>query len=601
MQRFDFSQPPFDALSPAERQKLEARVDIVFHGGDAVILAPDAPVDAMYVVIKGVVREMAGDETIALHRPQDSFDARAVAAGQTSHRFIVQEEALLYALPRAEVLALTESNPRFGAYFYASVSEKLGRLAQRAGQRELQTLLTATVRDANCRRPVFIDGGASLRDTAAAMKAQQSKSVLVRAEAGLGIFTTTDFRDIVLNGVPVDAPVAAHCNYQLLTIDIDDFLFNALLLMTRRNLRRLVVTERGEPVGMLAQVDVLSYFSNHSHLIAQRLERADTLDELAEIAEQITRLVRILCGHGVKPLQLGRLVQSLNARLFARAWRLIAPPELLANSCLLVLGSEGRGEQILKTDQDNALLLRDGASWPQLEASCQAFSDALERFGYPPCPGGIMLSRPGWRFSGAELRERFHQWVHQPSGDALMRLAIFVDAEAVCGDSELLERARDELHAVLRDDAGFFSRFARAIEQFDTPLGLFSHLQTQARDGRTTLDLKKGGIFPLVHGIRALALEHGVRDNSSQQRLRRLVELERLDAELAEDVGEALSFLMQLRLEHGLEQQDAGRPADNLLEPEKLSSLERDLLKDALGVVKKFKAQLRHHYRLGSF
>ena len=214
----------------------------------------------MYVVIKGVVREMAGDETIALHRPQDSFDARAVAAGQTSHRFIVQEEALLYALPRAEVLALTESNPRFGAYFYASVSEKLGRLAQRAGQRELQTLLTATVRDANCRRPVFVDGGASLRDTAAAMKAQQSKSVLVRAEAGLGIFTTTDFRDIVLNGVPVDAPVAAHCNYQLLTIDIDDFLFNALLLMTRRNLRRLVVTERGEPVGMLAQVDVLSYF-----------------------------------------------------------------------------------------------------------------------------------------------------------------------------------------------------------------------------------------------------------------------------------------------------------------------------------------------------
>ena len=126
----------------------------MFHGGDAVILAPDAPVDAMYVVIKGVVREMAGDETIALHRPQDSFDARAVAAGQTSHRFIVQEEALLYALPRAEVLALTESNPRFGAYFYASVSEKLGRLAQRAGQRELQTLLTATVRDANCRRPV---------------------------------------------------------------------------------------------------------------------------------------------------------------------------------------------------------------------------------------------------------------------------------------------------------------------------------------------------------------------------------------------------------------------------------------------------------------
>ncbi|MBK0415269.1 cyclic nucleotide-binding/CBS domain-containing protein [Chromobacterium haemolyticum] len=601
MQRFDFSYAPFDTLSPDERLRLEACADILFYANEQTVLAPDAPVTALYVVIKGVVREMAGDEIVALYRAQDGFDARATAAGQTSRRFIVQEEALLYSLPRAEVLALTESNPRFGAYFYASVSEKLGRLAQRAGQRELQTLLAATVRDVGGRQPVFVDGGASLRDAAAAMKAHKSKSVLLRGHGRLGILTTTDFRDIVLNGASSDAPAAEYCQYELLTIDIDDFLFNALLLMTRRNLRRLVVTEHGEPVSMLAQVDVLSYFSNHSHLIAQRLERAATLDELAEVAEQIPRLVRILSGHGVKALQLGRLVQSLNARLFARAWRLIAPPELVANSCLLVLGSEGRGEQILKTDQDNALLLRDGAPWPQLEASCQAFSAALARFGYPPCPGNIMLSHPDWRFSGTELRDRLHRWVHSPDGDALMRLAIFVDAEAVCGDPALLEDAQNYLRATLRDDAGFFSRFARAIEQFDTPLGLFSHLQTRDRDGRAALDLKKGGIFPLVHGIRALALEYGVSENNSQQRLQELVAQGRLERGLAEDVGEALSYLMQLRLDQGLERLAAGKPADNLLEPEKLSSLERDLLKDTLGVVKRFKAQLRHHYRLGSF
>ncbi|UGA37548.1 hypothetical protein JOS77_26810 [Chromobacterium haemolyticum] len=150
------------------------------------MLTPDAPVTALYVVIKGVVREMAGDEIVALYRAQDGFDARATAAGQTSHSFIAQEEALLYSLPRAEVLALTESNPHFGAYFYASVSEKLGRLAQRAGQRELQTLLTATVRDVGGRQPVFVDGGASLRDAAAAMKAHKSKSVLLRARRAAG-------------------------------------------------------------------------------------------------------------------------------------------------------------------------------------------------------------------------------------------------------------------------------------------------------------------------------------------------------------------------------------------------------------------------------
>src|SRR5256885_5698221 len=95
---------------------------------------------------------------------------------------------------------------------------------------------------------------------------------------------------------------------------------------------------------------------------------------------------------------MARLVQQLNARLFERAWQMLAPPDLVAQSCLFVMGSEGRGEQLLKTDQDNGLLLRDGYAPPQdLDAICARFSAQLQRFGYPECPGGIMLSNPQWR------------------------------------------------------------------------------------------------------------------------------------------------------------------------------------------------------------
>ncbi|MEO9456955.1 putative nucleotidyltransferase substrate binding domain-containing protein, partial [Chromobacterium phragmitis] len=113
--------------------------------------------------------------------------------------------------------------------------------------------------------------------------------------------------------------------------------------------------------------------------------------------------------------------------------------------------------------------------------------------------------------------------------------------------------------------------------------------------------LKKGGIFPLVHGLRALALENGIAAAASAERARQLALAGKLDARLADDIQEALGFLSQLRLERGLSRLDAGQPPDNLIEPESLSTLERDLLKDALAVVKRFKAQLRHHYRLGSF
>jgi CBS domain-containing protein len=601
MSRFDFSHPPFDTLTPGEQQTLEKHADIQFFAEEECLLGPSDRVDALYVVIKGSVREMAEDEVITLYRERDTFDARAMVAGQTAHRFVVHEEALLYTLPRDVVMALTEQNPRFGAYFYASVSEKFGSMAQRAGNRELQTLLTATVRDVGSRTPVFVDGSTSVREAARVMKDKKVKSVLVRHEGKLGIFTTTDFRDIVLNEVPGSTALATLCRFELLTVDVGDFLFNALLIMTRRNIRRLVVTDNGEAIGILSQVDILSYFSNHSHLIAQRLERADTLDELAEIAGQITRLVQILFSHGVKAPQLGRLVQTLNARLFSRTWQLLAPAEVQDNSCLLVMGSEGRGEQILKTDQDNALILRNGFNHPELPAICEAFSAALARFGYPPCQGQIMVNNAAWRLTEHQLQQQIQQWVYQPDGAALMNLAIYVDAEAVAGDAGLLVRSHEYLRQRLSDDASFFSRFARAIEQFDTPLGLFSHLLTKERNGKAMLDLKKGGIFPLVHGVRSLSLEYGISQCNTFDRLHALGEAGHLDKELASEIAESLSFLLTLKLSQGLQQLSLGKLPGNQIEPDQLSTLERDLLKDALGVVKKFRTQLRHHFRLGSF
>ncbi|MBI3145004.1 MAG: cyclic nucleotide-binding/CBS domain-containing protein [Pseudogulbenkiania sp.] len=601
MSRFDFTHPPFDSLTSAEQGTLEAAADIVFYGDEELIMGPGAPVDTLFVLSKGIVREMAGDEVIAVYHERDTFDARALVAGHTAHRFVVHEEALVYTLPRATLLALTEQNARFGAFFYASVSQKFGALAEQTGNRELQTLLTARVRDVGVKKPLFLDGEDSVLDAARLMKQHKAKSILVRHGRRVGIFTTSDFRDVIIDGMPTDSALGTLCRFDLICSDIDDYLFNALLTMTQKNIQRVVVTEAGIPMGVLEQVDLLSYFSNHSHLIAQRLEQADSLDELADIAAQITRLVEILAGHGVKAVQLGRLVQTLNARLFERSWRLLAPPELVANSCLLVMGSEGRGEQILKTDQDNALILRDGYQSPELERVCQAFSDALARFGYPPCPGRIMVCNADWRLSESAMRDRLYHWVYLPENDALLNLAIFVDAEAVAGDHALLERCHDYLGRLLRDDDSFYHRFARAIEQFDTPLGLFAQLLTQEKDGKAMLDLKKGGIFPIVHGARSLALEYGLKEGNTFDRLARLAESGRLDKELAGDVAESLSFLLNLRLSQGLATLAEGRPAGNLICPAQLSTMERDLLKEALGVVKRFKAMLRHHFKLGSF
>ena len=219
MTRFDFNHPPFDQLEPAERQSLEAQADIVFFGDDETILGPGDTVDALWIVLKGIVREMAGDEVIGVYRKDDVFDARALVTGATAHRFVVHEEALLLSLPRAALIALTERNLRFGAYFFASVSEKFGALSERSGSRELQTLLTATVGDVELRSPVCVDGSLSLREAARTMKAHKVKSLLVRDGERLGIYTTTDFREVIIEGTPYDTPLAALANFRLASVD----------------------------------------------------------------------------------------------------------------------------------------------------------------------------------------------------------------------------------------------------------------------------------------------------------------------------------------------------------------------------------------------
>ena len=297
------------------------------------------------------------------------------------------------------------------------------------------------------------------------------------------------------------------------------------------------------------------------------------------------------------------MVRELNAQVFARLWSFVAPAELVANSCLLVMGSEGRGEQILKTDQDNALLLRDGFEfaapgrrWPRPSTR------ALIEFGYPRCPGDIMLTNPLWRAAAGHLpRTHARLDLRRTRPTAPMHLAIFMDAAAVAGDAGLLHagaavRLRDP--ARQRRLPGPLCGGGRPVRR--TPVGWWARLTSPRARDELPFDLKKLGTFPIVHGVRALALQAQVTHLSTAERLRALVERRRIDADLARDLTEALHFMMGLKLKNNLAQRQAGRAVDNLVRMSGLSTLERDRLQDALGIIKRFRQHLQQHFKLGA-
>ncbi|MEI8325927.1 MAG: DUF294 nucleotidyltransferase-like domain-containing protein [Betaproteobacteria bacterium] len=600
---FNFSASPFDCLNQSEQRLVRDSVDVAyFPEGETILELGVAPTHP-FVIIKGYVTQYDGDEIITTYGPEDTFDGRGLVAGKTSSRFVAAEEVVAYQLARQAVSDLIASNATFGALLFSDLSKKLSALSQRQSQHEMQSLTLSRVDEAFLRPAHFVDASADILSVVKLFQAQRTSNVLVRDSSAqpprLGIFTATALQRAILNGRPLDQlAVGELANFSLITVRPSEQVGDALATLLRHRVHRVVVADGDEVFGVLEALDLFSFLSNHSHMITVQIETATDLATLTQAASKITRMMSLLSRSGTRVLLIARLVQELNARLFERAWQLIAPPDLVRNSCLFVMGSEGRGEQLLKTDQDNALILRDGYTPPNdLDDICQRFSQALADFGYPLCPGGIMLSNPHWRMPVGEFVRMTREWLLFPDPDSLMNLAIFMDAHAVCGDAQLLEQLRAGIMQLATDNDAMLARFAAAIEAFGNSQGWWNRLLGLG-DAANILNLKKEGIFPLVHGVRSMALEKHLSATSTMDRIAALVALGALGAEMGSELSESLQFLMGLRLKAGLAELETGRAVSGGVELAKLSSLDRDLLKDALGVVKRFKAVLRYRFKL---
>lgn len=609
--RFNFAIPPFDRLTPPERDKLSVGIDLAYFTKDETVLARGAVADSLHVITKGVVQERHGGDVVAVYGVGDVFAAESLFEAVPANAFIALEDTIVQLVPKPLLVDLIRANPAFGDFYFQDIGDKIRAVAQGQSSREMASLMMARIRQTYIRPPVVVDAAMSARDAAALMKQRRVGALLVRdggggpeTEAGagrVGILTSTDLRDkVILEGQPATAPVGGMAHYDLITLTPGDLIFSALVTMTRHSIDRLVILDEDRIVGILEQVDVLGFLSNHSQLISAQVDRATTPEDLLKAGGDLVGLIRALHSTGVKVRFIAELVTELNRKVFRKLFELLAPPDLLANSCLLVMGSEGRGEQILKTDQDNGLILRDGYTCPDLERITRRFTDTLIDMGYPPCPGNIMVSNPEWSRTVPAFCDTIHHWIHHPDESSQLNLAIFYDAAAVAGDADLLHQVKGYLMERMADNKAFFSHFARPTLSFDTPVGLFATLFAD-RGARHQIDIKKAGIFPLVHGVRSLALERRLVETNTQERIWALETAGVLDRSFATELVETLEFLQVLRLQAHIDTAANGSQPDNFVHPDAMTKLDRDQLKDCLHTVKKFKEFITYHFHLNMF
>ncbi|WP_421866732.1 putative nucleotidyltransferase substrate binding domain-containing protein [Motiliproteus sp.] len=601
-QEFNAENLPFSLLEANELALLQNNLDIGYYQqGENLITAGEAP-EGLFIILKGKVRESESkdgeDEHVFVHYgDEDYFGAWSALKGKAIHNFVAEEETIAHILPTKLLLELVYSNPRFGDYFSRTLAAKTEIHEQQGEEQGMAEFMLAQVDGEVMRDPLIVLEETTIKETTALMREKHADSVLVKRGGRYGIVTGTDLLNAaVLKEVPLSTPVADIASYRLITVEAGDYLFNALTLMTLQHIERVVVMDDAKLMGVIELTDVLSYFSSHSHVIGLRIQRAATIEDLSRAAHGLNDLIRSLVSHGVKARFAMDLVAAMNERVMAKLFTLLVPEDILPHVCLVVMGSEGRGEQIMKTDQDNGVIMRDGLDWPDREKVLQTFTDTLIEFGYPECPGNIMVSNPYWVQHLGDWSQRLNHWANKAEGDALMNLAIAVDAKPVAGNPALFKAARNWFLRQMHNNEVFFSHFVKASLEFDTPLTFFGGIKSKD----SGIDIKKGGVFPIVHGVRTLALQHRILETNTFKRIDALIEAGALKKQQGNDLVEALSIFVQIRLQQQLLRMDNEdfNESPNLIIPDRLDRLDKDLLREALKVVKEFKKHLSMRFHL---
>ncbi|UTM57147.1 DUF294 nucleotidyltransferase-like domain-containing protein [Photobacterium sp. CCB-ST2H9] len=602
-QPFNTTLIPFDRLDLSQQSRLVNALDVAYFRAGEVIIHAGADCQSLHIIMKGSVEETSADqqEHFAHYTTDDLFDVRAQLSGHSRHQYRAVEDTLCYLLPQPIFAEFYQQNPDFAAYFDTNLATRQQLLEQAHRQPNLAEFILTRIRPDNIQPCLMLSADTDLHTATARMRQQNSDAAFVilpdSAPHRFGIVTRTDLlHAVMLDGKATSTPVSQIATTPVISIEQGDYLFNAMIAMTRHRVKRVLITQGEDIAGMLDMTQVLSLFSTHSHVLALRIARAASIEELALASESQPSLVQTLFNNGIHTRFVMALIASINEQIIEKAFQLVVPADRQEQCCLLVLGSEGRGEQILKTDQDNALILTDGVDWPDAHTVMTTLSDTLCQLGYPACPGKVMVSNPEWVHSVSGWQQTIRQCCDQGDENAMMTLAILADAQAVAGNRKLLEPVKQALHHQLASQELLLSTFARPAMKFSVPLTLFGQIK-RSKHGP---DIKRGGIFPIVHGVRTLALEYDVAETNTFSRLTALEQRKVLEPTTASNLSEALKLFIRLRLRQQLSLNDETLTAgqQHQLDLAALSRAERDVLRHSLHVVKKFKEWLSYHYQL---
>lgn len=580
-----------------------------FAPGETLVAPGDGPVAELFYIRSGAVRGVKG--AAELTGGAIGYDAgdlfptsAALAARPVTATYEAVGDTFVLALPVRHMQALAARSVPFADFLNERILKflALSRQALQAdcatqtlAQQSLETPLGELVRKA----PVCCPPDTPLRQVLQTLHELHIGSMLITGSAGqpLGILTRYDVLGrVVLAEVPLDTPIAEVMVQPVACLTTEHTAEDAAVLMSRHGIRHVPVTQNGAVVGILSERDLFALQRLSLRHVSGAIRSAADVSALQQCAEDIRDFARNLLGQGVQARQITTLISHLNDVLTERLLGLLATEHGidLSRLCWVALGSEGRSEQTVATDQDNALILPDDITPEQREAA-RAFAHqvnlALGACGYPLCKGGIMAGEPDCCRTLGEWRERFASWIDHGAPKDLLNASIYFDFRHLAGHAALADTLKQEVVAAAQRNPRFLKQMALNALTRRVPLSWHGGIDDD--QGAVDLKLQGAAIFCDVARIQALAL--GIHATGTRERLEAAGAHLKLAATKYQAWVGAFEFLQMLRLRVQIEgAPDMGHP--NRIALDSLNDIDRRILKESFRVARELQQRLQMEY-----
>lgn len=616
IQNFLASHPPFDELPEETLIHVSQQIEIGYYREDTPIIHFGDDIQDLYMVRSGVVEIYRRKGELYNRIDEGDLFGQMGLLTNNKVRFPAKavEDTLVYCIPEEVFQELYDGFDSFADFVEV---EDTVRLRQTVSNNEnTNDLTTSKARTLLTRDAPTIERSSTIQSAARLMADEQVSSLLIidpeivendeeDTSPVVGIITDRDLCTRVLaESLDPQDEVSTVMSTDVISLDHNAYVYEAMLTMLRYNVHHLPVLKNKKPLGIIETTDIVRYESQNSLLLVSSIFQQQSVEELKALSEQIRDSFVRLVNEDANAHMVGTAM-SVIGRSFKQRIIELAEEELGQAPipyCFLALGSMGRDEQLLVTDQDNAIILDDSFNKEKHGKYFEAFSkficDGLADCGYTYCTGDIMATNPEWRMTRKEWEACFADWIDDPNPKALLNASIFFDLDGVYGKLKWAEQLNSFIVRRARRNNRFLACLARNALNRKPPLGFFKDFVME-KDGRhnNSINLKRRGTAPLVDLIRVHALAVGSRSTNSFERLDDIHEAGILPKGRARDLKDALEFISMVRIAHQAQDVEQGIEPDNNVEPENLSDFERRNLKDAFQILSNGQNFLKFRYQ----